>query len=180
MTSHASFALGLVLCLTLATVANAKVVAKSATGFVVEHQVELRTDAKSAYDAFTKIGAWWASSHSFSGDAKNITIDTAPGGCWCEALPNGGFVRHMDIVHAAPGAMLVFTGGLGPLQFMGVAGSMTVKFQTAKNVDITTMTLRYDVGGRDDKNFEGISKAVDGVLSEQIAHYKNFVAAGTP
>jgi hypothetical protein len=48
------------------------------------------------------------------------------------------------------------------------------------NADVTTMTLRYDVGGRDEKNFEGISRAVDGVLSEQIARYKNLVANGTP
>ena len=172
--------LSMALSLALPTVANAKVVAKSATGFAVEHQVELKTDDKSAYDAFTKIGSWWASSHSFSGDAKNITIDTTPGGCWCETLPAGGFVKHMDVVHAAPGKMLVFSGGLGPLQFMGVAGSMTVSFQTAKTTNLTTVKLRYDIGGRDDKNFEDISKAVDGVLAEQIARYKNFATTGKP
>lgn len=166
--------------LALTTTADAKVLAKGPTGFVVEHQLELKTDAKAAYDAFTNIGAWWNSSHSFSGDAKNITIDTKPGGCWCETLPAGGFVKHMDVVHAAPGTMLVFSGGLGPLQFMGVAGSMTVSFQTAKNANITTVTLRYDVGGRDDKNFEDISKAVDGVLNEQFTRYGNFVRTGKP
>ncbi|MEQ1867650.1 MAG: ATPase [Micropepsaceae bacterium] len=173
-------ALSSALALTLPTVAHAKIVAKSATGFVVEHQLELKTDAKSAYDGFVNIGAWWSSSHSFSGDAKNITIDTKPGGCWCETLPAGGFVKHMDVVHAAPGKMLVFSGGLGPLQFMGVAGSMTVSFQTAKTTNLTTMKLRYDIGGRDDKNFEDISKAVDGVLAEQIARYKNFATGGMP
>ena len=86
----------------------------------------------------------------------------------------------MDVVHAAPGAMLVFAGGLGPLQFMGVAGSMTVSFQTAKTTNLTTVKLRYDIGGRDDKNFEDISKAVDGVLAEQIARYKNFATTGKP
>lgn len=180
MIKHCIVSLSTALLLTLPSLAHAKIVAKSATGFVVEHQIELKSDAKSAYDAFTKIGSWWASSHSFSGEAKNITIDTTPGGCWCEALPNGGFVKHMDVVHAAPGAMLVFSGGLGPLHFTGVAGSMTVRFQAAKNAGITTMTLRYDVGGRDDKNFEEISKAVDGVLAEQIARYKNFATAEKP
>jgi arylamine N-acetyltransferase len=180
MTPHLNVSLTIALLLTLPTVAHAKVVAHSATGFVVEHQVDLKTDANSAYDAFTQLGSWWSSSHSFSGDAKNITIDTKPGGCWCETLPNGGFVKHMDIVHAAPGKMLVFSGGLGPLQFMGVAGSMTVSFQTAKATSVTTMKLRYDVGGRDDKNFEDISKAVDGVLAEQIARYKNFATTGKP
>ena len=180
MTHPLQITLGLILALTLATGAHAKVLARSPTGFVVEHHVELKTDAKSAYEAFTNIGSWWNSSHSFSGDAKNITIDTKPGGCWCETLPGGGFVKHMDVVHAAPGAMLVFAGGLGPLHFMGVAGSMTVSFQTAQSTNITTMTLRYDVGGRDDKNFKDISKAVDGVLFEQLARYRNFATTGKP
>ena len=40
-------------------------------------------------------------SHSYSGDGKNITIDVKPGGCWCEALKDGGFVRHMTVEQAA-------------------------------------------------------------------------------
>ncbi len=171
-------ALTILTFLTFVTGVEAKVLNTGPTGFVVEHKVELQTGAKSAYDAFANVGAWWSSAHSFSGDAKNIAIDAKPGGCWCETLPGGGFVKHMDIVHAAPGSMLVFSGGLGPLQFMGVAGSMTVSFQTAKNA--TTVTLHYDVGGRDDKDFAEISKAVDGVLAEQVARYAKFVKTGKP
>jgi hypothetical protein len=170
--------LALAAFLTIPPIAEAKVLAKSATGFVVEHKVELKTDAKSAYDAFLKIGSWWSSSHSFSGDAKNLSIEIKPGGCWCEALPDGGFVKHMEVVHAAPGSMLVFSGGLGPLQFMGVAGSMTVSFKAGKGA--STVTLRYDVGGRDDKNFEGISNGVDGVIAEQFARYATFADTGKP
>ena len=165
----------------LAGAANAKILATGPTGFLVEHQAELKTDAKSAYDAFANIGAWWESSHSFSGDAaKNMTLDTKLGGCWCETLPNGGFVRHMEVIHAAPGAMLVLSGGLGPLQFMGVAGSMTISFEAAKDANVTKVTLRYDVGGRDTKNFKEISKAVDGVVGAQFARYRNFATTGKP
>jgi hypothetical protein len=159
---------------------HAKVSTTGPTGFVVEHTVEVKTDATAAYSAFTNVGAWWSSDHSFSGDAKNLTIDTKPGGCWCEALPDGGFVKHMDIVHAAPGSMLVFSGGLGPLQFMGVAGSMTVHFKADPKSGSTKVTVRYDVGGRDDKNFEEISKGVDGVLGEQLARYGRFANTGKP
>jgi hypothetical protein len=171
-------AIALAVLLAFPSIVQAKVVAKGATGFVVEHKVEVKTDAKSAYDAFVNVGSWWASSHSFSGDAKNLSIDTKPGGFWGETLPNGGFVKHLDLVHAAPGSMLVFSGGLGPLQFMGVAGSMTVNFKPGKGT--TTVTLHYDVGGRDDKNFEDISKAVDGVIAEQFARYANFASSGKP
>lgn len=171
-------AIALVAFLAIPSIADAKVLAKSATGFVVEHTVDLKTDARAAYDAFLKIGSWWSSSHSFSGDAKNLTIEAKPGGCWCETLPSGGFVKHMEVIHAAPGSMLVFSGGLGPLQFMGVAGSMTVSFKPGKGA--TTVTLRYDVGGRDDKNFEDISKGVDGVIAEQFTRYAKFAGTGKP
>ena len=173
--------LAAIACLALATApAHAKVVATSPMGFVVEHTVEVKGDAKAAYVAFTNVGAWWSSDHSFSGDAKNITIDTKPGGCWCEALPNDGFVKHMDVVHAAPGGMLVFSGGLGPLQFMGVAGSMVVSFKPDAKSSSTKVTVRYDVGGRDDKGFKDISKGVDGVLGEQLARYGRFANTGKP
>src|SRR5215217_2012944 len=109
--------------------ADAKVLSQSATGFLVTHEADVAVDPKAAYDAFVKIGRWWNDAHSFSGAAKNIAIEPKAGGCWCEALPNGGSVRHMTVVHANPGAMLVFNGGLGPLQFMGVAGSMKVSFK---------------------------------------------------
>ncbi|MCE9521470.1 MAG: ATPase, partial [Alphaproteobacteria bacterium] len=103
-----------------------------------------------------------------------------PGGCWCETLPEGGFVKHMDVVHAAPGAMLVFSGGLGPLHFMGVAGSMTVTFKAAKESNGSTVTLRYDVGGHDAGDFKDLSKAVDGVLLEQLTRYASFATTGKP
>lgn len=168
-----------VVALALATGGGqAKVAAVGPTGFVVEHSAEVKGSAKAAYDAFVKVGSWWGANHSFSGDSKNLSIHTKPGGCWCEKLPNGGFVKHMDVVHAAPGSMLVFSGGLGPLQFMGVAGSMTVSFANANGV--TTVKLRYDVGGRDEKNFEDISKAVDGVLAEQFARYAKVAAGEKP
>lgn len=163
--------------LAVAAPADAKVAQKGPTGFVVEFGAELKADAKTARDAFLDVGKWWSSDHTYSGDAKNLSIEAKPGGCWCETLPDGGFVQHMTLVNAAPG-MLVFSGGLGPLQFMGVASSLTLNLKTANGV--TKVTMRYDVGGRDDKNFEEISAGVDGVLAEQFARYVSFVNTGKP
>ena len=41
-----------------------------------------------------------------------------------EKLPDGGFVRHLQIVYYQPGKSLRLTGGLGPLQELGVHGSL--------------------------------------------------------
>ena len=169
---------GLALALVLVPSAGAKVLSQSATGFVVTHEADITVAPKAAYDAFVAVGRWWNDSHSFSGAAKNISIDPKAGGCWCETLPNGGSVRHMTVVHADPGAMLVFNGGLGPLQFMGVAGSMQVSFK-AKDSG-THVSVVYSVGGYDPDGFKEISKAVDAVLAEQVKRYGDFASPGKP
>lgn len=164
------------IALSFAPSAHAKVASQSAQGFIVKHEVDVAVDPKTAYDVFINIGSWWSDAHSFSGAAGNISIEAKAGGCWCEALPDGGSVRHMTVVHATPGTMLVFSGGLGPLQFMGVAGSMTLKF-TAQGKG-TRVTLDYAVGGYDVDDFKEISKAVDGVLGEQVTRYAKFASTG--
>lgn len=161
-----------------ATVADAKVISQGASGFQTAHEVEVPLEPKAAYDAFVQIGSWWSSSHSFTGDAKNISIEPEAGGCWCEQQDGVSSVRHMTVVHAASGRMLVFSGGLGPLQFMGVAGSMTVSFEAKGKA--TRVTVNYAVGGYDPGNFKDISKGVDGVIGEQIARYGKFAATGKP
>lgn len=169
------FAAALTIALISAPGVDAKVASQSASGFLATHEADVALDPKAAYDAFFDIGAWWSDAHSFSGAARNISIDAKAGGCWCETLPDGGSVRHMTVVHAAPGTMLVFSGGLGPLQFMGVAGSMTINFKSqGKGAHVT---LSYAVGGYDSDNFKEIAKAVDGVLGEQLKRYASFASA---
>lgn len=147
----------------------AKVLNTGANGFVVSHEVKIDMSPQAAYDRFVQIGQWWSKAHTFSGDPKNITIEAKPGGCWCEALADGGFVKHMSVAQAAPGQRLVFHGGLGPLHFMGATGAMTVNF--AKADAGTKVTLRYSVTGYDPDQFEKLAPAVDGVLAEQFANY---------
>jgi hypothetical protein len=163
----------------LALTSHAKVTSQSATGFNVSHEADVTVAPQAAYDAFVQVGSWWhAASHSYSGDGKNITVEVKPGGCWCEALPNGGFVRHMTVEQAAPGARLVFSGGLGPLAFMGATGHMVVSIQP-KGAG-SHVKLTYAVGGHDAKDFRDIAKAVDGVLDEAFKRYTNYASTGKP
>ena len=84
----------------------------------------------------------------------------------------------MTVTSAMPGVMLVFSGGLGPLQFMGVAGSMTIKFKAQDKG--THVTVAYAVGGYDPGNFKDISAGVDGVIGEQVKRYASFASTGKP
>ncbi len=164
--------------LTLALGAHAAVTSQSPTGFTVAYEADVTVAPKAAYDAFVQVGSWWNAAHSYSGDGKNITVDVNPGGCWCEALKNGGFVRHMTVEQADPSARLVFSGGLGPLAFMGVTGHMIVSIQ-AKGAG-SHVKLTYVVGGHDPKDFKDIANGVDGVLAEAFKRFTNFASTGKP
>jgi hypothetical protein len=67
------------------------------------------------YRSLIHVGDWWNSQHTYSGSSRNLSIEEKPMGCFCEKLPTGGGVRHMEVVHVVPGKMLGMTGALGPL-----------------------------------------------------------------
>ena len=125
-----------------------------------------------------RVGEWWDPQHTFSGDAKNLSIDPRPGGCFCESLPSGGGVEHLRVVHAAPGRMLRLSGGLGPLQAFGVAGSLTWKLEEADGA--TAVEVTYVVGGFMEGGLERIGAPVGAVIGEQLGRLKRFVEAGEP
>lgn len=158
--------------------AHAKVVSQSATGFVLSFEGEVAADPKAAFDAFVRIGQWWDSAHTYSGDAKNLSIDLKPGGCWCETLPDGGFVAHKTVAQSMPGKSLMLKGGLGPLAFLGVEGTMVLSFKAQGKG--TLVKMNYAIGGHDPKDFKELPKAVDGVLGDAFKRYTNFASTGKP
>lgn len=161
---------------TLAAPASAKVTAQSANGFSVTQEADLTVPPQGAYDAFVSIGSWWDMAHSYSHDPSKLHITTGAGGTWYEDLPDNGRVTHMVLMQSAPGDRLVFTGGMGPLAFMGVAGTLVVNF--SKSPTGTHVKLTYSIGGFDPDGFKGLSKAVDGVWMSQLSRYQAFANTG--
>src|SRR3712207_812935 len=97
--------------------AAADVVSKSAGGFVLKTTVATSAPPDRAYVALVRdVAQWWDESHTYSGDANNLSIIAEPGGCFCEALPNEGGVQHGTVVNVAPGRLLRMSAALGPLQ----------------------------------------------------------------
>jgi uncharacterized protein YndB with AHSA1/START domain len=159
-------------------VAEAAVVQSTPSGFVVRHESSIAATPAKVYEALVAVGAWWNSDHTYSGDAKNMTIDARAGGCFCERLKDGGSVEHARVVYAMPAQALRLNGALGPLQAHGTAGSLTWKLTSIPTG--TTMLLTYSVGGFIDGGFEKIAAPVDNVLSEQFQRLKAFVETGKP
>ena len=148
-------------------------------GFLVRLEASVSAPKAKVYDALVgQIGMWWNPDHTYSHDAKNLSIDARPGGCFCEKLTNRGGVEHLRVVYIAPGEVLRLSGGLGPLQSSGLAGSLTWKL--TDDDDKTRVQLSYSVGGFIEGGFEKIVPAVESMLSDQLNRFKLFVETGNP
>ena len=158
--------------------ARAAVVEAQAGGFQVNESVEIAAPAAKVWAALAQVGSWWNGEHSWSQDARNLSLALKPGGCLCEALPNGGGVNHLSVVFVAPGKMVVFDGMLGPLLFSGGAGHLVWKL--TEKAGHTTLAQTYYVGGYFPGGFDKIAPAVDGVLTDQIGRLKAYVETGKP
>ena len=168
-----------VIGLLTSTSVSAEVVAAGVSGFISEHQLVLPVDADEAYQALTTdIAAWWDASHSYSGEAGSFSMDARAGGCFCESLPNGGSVMHMQVVFAAPGRLLRLSGGLGPLQAMGVSGTMDFALESAAGQESASTLLRYRyvVHGLAQSGVGEMADAVDQVQAGQLQRLKAYLS----
>ena len=52
-----------------------EVVDSSANGFTYKTSLTIQAPPAAVYQHFLEVGNWWNSSHTFSGDAKNLSID---------------------------------------------------------------------------------------------------------
>jgi uncharacterized protein YndB with AHSA1/START domain len=157
--------------------AFAEVTGAGPGGFEAREQAHIAAPPDAVYAALLKPQSWWDPKHTYSGDARRLTLDARAGGCWCETMPGGGSVEHLTLVYLQPGKAVRFRGALGPLQAMGVAGSLTVTLAKASNG--TDLTLTYAVGGYVKNGFDDLSKAVDSVLGSQVTRLKRLIEMGS-
>jgi uncharacterized protein YndB with AHSA1/START domain len=153
--------------LLLSPSATAAVTAVGASGFVVHLEADTTLAPGAAWTRLGRPADWWSGAHTYSGKSANLSLELAPGGCFCEALPGGGFVRHLEVAYVLPGRVLRLTGALGPLQPMGLGGALTFTLTPAAGG--THLVVDYAVAGFAPHGFEGLAGAVDGVLAEQLA-----------
>jgi uncharacterized protein YndB with AHSA1/START domain len=162
-----------------AVVAHAKVMDSGAGGFTIQTSVQIKAAPEEVYRKLVEsVGDWWNPAHTFSQDAHNLRIEDRPGGCFCEKLPNNGFVRHLEVILAMPGKRLVMSGAFGPLQNLAATGSMLIMFTPEGGGTKLEVTYRV-TGYLPPPGMEAWSLPVDMTLSEQFTRFKNYVETGT-
>lgn len=156
--------------------ARAEVVSSGSNGFHLRHEVPLAASDSDAWAAFARIGDWWSKSHTYSGDARNLSLALSPGGCFCERIPAGGGIEHMRVAYVDPGKRAVLTGSLGPLLFEATSGVMDVRLESEGTG--SKLTVDYKVAGFAAGGGDKLAPIVDQVLGEQLKRLRAFAASG--
>ena len=160
--------------------ARGAVSASSPAGFVIRIEMPIAAPRADVHARALEIGRWWSDSHTYSGAASNMSLSREPGGCFCEKLDNGGFVRHGSVELSIPPSVLRFSGALGPLQELGAHGMLTMQFSAANEKE-TKLVVTYAVGGYEPaKGLGALAPLVDQVISEQFVRLKHYAETGKP
>lgn len=161
-----------------ASVAQAEVTSSAPNGFAVTEAISIKAPAKQVYQSLGKVGRWWSSKHTVTGDAANMYLDLSTKGCFCEKGKDGKQRQHMAVVDIVPNEQVRLRGALGPMQAMGVDGALT--WTIKPDGDGVTLTQSYNVGGYMPDGLDKLAPHVDQVLHEQLMRFKAFVETGSP
>lgn len=159
--------------------ATPEVLDSSANGFTVKATIYIKAVPADVYRRLIhNVGDWWNPRHTFSGDAHNLSIEEKVPGCFCEKLPDGGGVRHMEIINLAPGKSITMSGAIGPMQTLAATGTMRIELtptHEGAKLDVT-----YAIAGYFAKGMNTWSAISDTVVTEQFTRLKNLIETGDP
>lgn len=159
--------------------ARAEIVSAGPSGFNLRHTAEAPNVAPPViWAALADISKWWDPEHTYSGDARNLTLEPFVRGCFCEKLSLYAGIEHGTVVYAQPAKTLRISGALGPLQEFGVNGAMTWQIEPAAGGSRITFT--YNVGGFADRPLADWAPIVDEVLGGQLQRLARYVTVGNP
>ncbi len=148
---------------------HADVLSKGGNGFEVQHSFAVHVETTTAWKQLLNVQRWWHPDHTWSGNARNLTLKAEIGACFCETLPNRGQVQHQHVIYAEKNRLLRLRGALGPLQEMAVDGVMTWELLQGK--DGTQVTMTYRVFGYHKDGLHTLADPVDQVLKLQIQRF---------
>ena len=169
----------LIACATAAP-AHADVVSATPSTFVLRAEQTVPASPAQAWAKLSRIGDWWNSEHTYSGNAHNLTLDLRAGGCWCERW-SGGAVEHARVllVMNRDGVRTVrLDAPLGPLQEMAVNAILT--FTISPDPAGAKIAMTYRVSGDASLSLDQVGPGVNAVIMEQYGRLIRLVTSGSP
>lgn len=146
--------------------AAAEVVSRTADSFTLRHAVGAEIAPDDIPAAFAALPRWWDAAHTYSGSAANLSLDLAPGGCWCETLADGTHFDHGRTVSVTADRM-VFDAPFGPLRGKTTWAELVVSWPAANRGWTPTWTMTVEG--------PGIGAMADGVDAVMGAGYQRWL-----
>ena len=183
----AALAPALVLAFPWGAAAQPEVVSAAPAGFEVRSVRIVKATPEQIWAMLGRIGSWWDSAHTYSGSAANMSLDLAPGGCFCERIPVGaqaagggrsqapGGVQHGRVLMTMPYANVTLDAALGPILNEAAVGRLTWRLRTVDGG--TEITQAYAVAGTIRAGAETLAPAVDMVMGQALERLAKALAA---
>ncbi len=165
---------------TAATMARPAVAATSEvspTGFIVTLRYDVNATPHRVWESLGEVGKWWNSSHTWSGNAANLSLSTQASGCYCERW-GANSAEHGRVVFAAEDSVLRLQAALGPLQALAVNAVLT--FAITQKEGKTALLVTYRVSGNVSAALQDLAGPVDGVIAEQARRLVAYAESGRP
>lgn len=169
--------LGVIVLLLAAGTASAAVKQSAPEGFIVEHRLSIAAPPAQAWAALGQPGKWWPKEHTWSGDAANLSLDLALGGCFCERWKDGG-AEHGRVVMIRRHQLLRLNAALGPMQEMAVSGVLSIAL--AAKDEGSEAVVTYRVSGTPAHAFDKMATVVDQVIGLQFGGWASYAATAAP
>jgi uncharacterized protein YndB with AHSA1/START domain len=118
------------------------------------------------------VGRWWPKDHTWWGAEGELSIEPRAGGCFCERHGEQQ-ASHMRVAFVDPGKLLRLTGGLGPLQGMGLDGVLELRFTPAAGG--TKIVMFYRAGGYTPDDLSKLAPVVDKVQALQLGGLADYL-----
>lgn len=164
-------ALALLLIIAPFAHAEPKVTAQSEYGFITDNVVTINASPDEVWQKLIYgVDTWWPKDHSWWGQDGTFSISPKAGGCFCETAGDKS-AEHLHVVFVDPNKKLVMTGGLGPLQGMGLFGALT--FELTEQDDSTKVSMTYRVHGYYPDGYQQLAPIVAQVQGLQLQGLAN-------
>lgn len=135
-------------------------------GFSIENSAVIAAPPARVWQVMTAdIDHWWPKDHSWWGTASRLSIEPRAGGCFCE-IAGAQQAQHLQVVFVDPDRTLRMTGGLGPLQGMGLHG--VAEWTLQADGAGTRVSWRYRAGGYATEDLSTLAPVVDRVQAQQL------------
>lgn len=147
--------------------ATAEILAASPEHYELRHEATSSLSPQEMWERLIRPEGWWASEHTWSGDAANLTLDAQAGGLWREDW-DAGSVAHGTVLAVRDGAQLRLDAPFGPLQGMAVQVVWTISLEEQEGTGGTRIIFEEIANGSASSQLDQIAPAVDSVKSEAM------------